>query len=44
MKGKLFKSIKDLNYEIKIGNKIVCDRSMKNILIRENKNREIIRR
>ena len=43
-KGKLFKSVKDLEFEIKIGNKIICDKSMKYLLIRENINRDLIKR
>lgn len=40
---KNFISLNDLKYEIKIGNKIIADRTIKNILIREINNRNLIK-
>jgi hypothetical protein len=43
MNNKVFLPLKKLEYEVKIGNKIIADKTIKNILSREIMNREIIR-
>jgi len=43
-KDKLYLPLDTLEYEIKIGNKIIADKTIKNILSREITNREIIKK
>ena len=43
-KGKEFKALKELHYEVKVGNRIVADKTIKGILTREIMNRDLIKK